>query len=149
MKPENRDGLLGAIAKARQWIDDLRLGRAATLAEIAAREGVGERYVRVFGDGFMHDARHGGKARSGQRRPVGRLTADAAGPQVPVEARRAVSPRRGQSGVALGREALDAATVASGGNRRSSPAASLAGIDTGQHGGPGPGLFADREGQGG
>ncbi len=48
MKPENRDALLAAIAKARQWIDDLRLGRATTLAEIAAREGVGERYVRVL-----------------------------------------------------------------------------------------------------
>ena len=48
MKPENRDALLAAIAKARQWIDDLRLGRAATLAEIATREGVGERYVRLL-----------------------------------------------------------------------------------------------------
>jgi site-specific DNA recombinase len=48
MKPENRDALLAAIAKARQWIDDLRLGRAATLAEIAGREGVGERYVRLL-----------------------------------------------------------------------------------------------------
>jgi site-specific DNA recombinase len=48
MKPENRDALLAAIAKARQWIDDLRLGRAATLAEIATREGIGERYVRLL-----------------------------------------------------------------------------------------------------
>jgi site-specific DNA recombinase len=48
MKPENRDALLAAIAKARQWIDDLRLGRTTTLAEIAAREGVGERYIRLL-----------------------------------------------------------------------------------------------------
>jgi hypothetical protein len=48
MKAETRDALLAAIAKNRQWIDDLRLGRAATLAEIAAREGVGERYVRLL-----------------------------------------------------------------------------------------------------
>jgi site-specific DNA recombinase len=48
MKPENRDALLAAIAKARQWIDDLRFGRAATLAEIADREGIGERYVRLL-----------------------------------------------------------------------------------------------------
>jgi hypothetical protein len=48
MKPECRDALLAAIAKARQWIDDFGLGRATTLAEIAAREGVGERYVRLL-----------------------------------------------------------------------------------------------------
>jgi site-specific DNA recombinase len=48
MKPESRDALLGAIAKARHWINDLTLGRAATLAEIAGREGVGERYVRLL-----------------------------------------------------------------------------------------------------
>ena len=48
MKPESRDALLAAIAKARQWIDDLRLGRIAALAGIAEREAVGERYVRLL-----------------------------------------------------------------------------------------------------
>jgi site-specific DNA recombinase len=48
MKPENRHALLAAIAKARQWIDDVRLGRTTTLAEIADREGVGERYIRLL-----------------------------------------------------------------------------------------------------
>jgi site-specific DNA recombinase len=38
MKPESRDVLLTAIAKARGWIDDIRLGRIASFAEIAARE---------------------------------------------------------------------------------------------------------------
>jgi hypothetical protein len=37
MKPESRDALLIAIAfKARGWIDDIRLGRFASFAEIAA-----------------------------------------------------------------------------------------------------------------
>jgi site-specific DNA recombinase len=48
MAPETRDSLLGAIAKARGWFEDLRLGRAATLAEIAEREGLGERHVRLL-----------------------------------------------------------------------------------------------------
>ena len=46
MTPENRDALLAAIAKARRWIEDLRLGRVASFAEIAVRESPGERYVR-------------------------------------------------------------------------------------------------------
>jgi site-specific DNA recombinase len=46
--PETRDALLSTIAKAHGWIDDLRLGRAATLAEIARREGLGERHVRLL-----------------------------------------------------------------------------------------------------
>jgi hypothetical protein len=37
MKPERRDALLTAIAKARGWIDDIRLGRIASFAEIAER----------------------------------------------------------------------------------------------------------------
>src|SRR6266446_7452244 len=41
MNPASRDALLAAIAKARGWIEDLRLGRVATLAEIADREGLG------------------------------------------------------------------------------------------------------------
>src|SRR6266436_4845880 len=48
MNPASRDALLAAIAKARGWIEDLRLGRVATLAEIADREGLGERHVRLL-----------------------------------------------------------------------------------------------------
>jgi DNA invertase Pin-like site-specific DNA recombinase len=48
MNPGSRDTLLAAIAKARGWIEDLRLGRVATLAEIADREGLGERHVRLL-----------------------------------------------------------------------------------------------------
>jgi len=48
MKPESRDALLAAISKARGRIQDLRLGRVATLAEIADREGLGERHVRLL-----------------------------------------------------------------------------------------------------
>jgi DNA invertase Pin-like site-specific DNA recombinase len=46
MKPESRDALLTAIAKARGWMDDIRLGRIASLAEIARREAQGERHIR-------------------------------------------------------------------------------------------------------
>ena len=38
MKPESRDALLTAIAKARKWIEDIRLGRLASFAAIAERE---------------------------------------------------------------------------------------------------------------
>jgi hypothetical protein len=48
MKPESRDVLLTAIAKARGWIDDIRLGRIASFAEIAAREALGERHIRLL-----------------------------------------------------------------------------------------------------
>lgn len=48
MTPEAREVLLAAVAKARGWIEDLRLGRVATLAEIAGREGLGERHVRLL-----------------------------------------------------------------------------------------------------
>ena len=48
MNPETRDALLAAIVKARRWIEDLRLGRVATLAAIADREGLGERHVRLL-----------------------------------------------------------------------------------------------------
>ena len=48
MRPENRDALLTAIAKARGWIDDIRLGRIASFAEIAAREALGERHIRLL-----------------------------------------------------------------------------------------------------
>jgi hypothetical protein len=48
IKPESRDALLTAIAKARGWIDDTRLGRIASVAEIANREGRGERHIRLL-----------------------------------------------------------------------------------------------------
>ena len=48
MKPESRDTLLTAIAKARGWIDDIRLGRIASFAGIAQREAVGERHIRLL-----------------------------------------------------------------------------------------------------
>jgi site-specific DNA recombinase len=46
MTSENRDALLTAIAKSRRWLEDIRLGRIASFAEIAKSEGRGERYVR-------------------------------------------------------------------------------------------------------
>jgi site-specific DNA recombinase len=48
MKPETRDALLTAIAKARGWIDDLVGGRVASFAEIATREGKVERHIRLL-----------------------------------------------------------------------------------------------------
>jgi site-specific DNA recombinase len=46
MKAESRDALLIAIGKARGWIDDIRLGRFASFAEIAKREALCERHIR-------------------------------------------------------------------------------------------------------
>jgi DNA invertase Pin-like site-specific DNA recombinase len=48
LKPESRDALLAAIAKARGWIEDIRLGRVASIAEVAEREGQGERHIRLL-----------------------------------------------------------------------------------------------------
>ena len=48
MKPESRDALLAAIAKARGWIDDIRVGRIASFAGIAEREAQGERHIRLL-----------------------------------------------------------------------------------------------------
>jgi site-specific DNA recombinase len=48
MKPSSRDALLAAIAKTRSWIEDIRLGRVAALAEIAKREGRVERHIRLL-----------------------------------------------------------------------------------------------------
>jgi hypothetical protein len=48
MKAETREALLAAIAKARGWIDDIRLGRIGSFAEIAEREVQGERHVRLL-----------------------------------------------------------------------------------------------------
>ena len=48
MKPESRDALLTAIAQARRWIEDIRLGRIVSFAEIAEREAQGERHIRLL-----------------------------------------------------------------------------------------------------
>jgi site-specific DNA recombinase len=48
IKPGRREALLIAIAKARQWIDDLVHGRAASFAVIARREGKVERHIRLL-----------------------------------------------------------------------------------------------------
>ena len=40
--------MLIAIAKAREWINDIRLGRITSFAEIAKREGQGERHIRLL-----------------------------------------------------------------------------------------------------
>jgi site-specific DNA recombinase len=48
MKPASRDALLTAIVKARGWIDDIRLGRIASFAEISQQEGQGERHIRLL-----------------------------------------------------------------------------------------------------
>jgi hypothetical protein len=48
IKATRREALLIAIAKARQWIDDLAHSRAASFAVIARREGKVERHVRLL-----------------------------------------------------------------------------------------------------
>jgi hypothetical protein len=48
MKPSRREALLTAIAKARQWVDDLAHGRVASFAAIARREGKAERHIRLL-----------------------------------------------------------------------------------------------------
>jgi site-specific DNA recombinase len=48
IKPDRRDALLIAIAKARNWIDDLTHGRVASFAAIARREGKVERHIRLL-----------------------------------------------------------------------------------------------------
>src|SRR5438067_2057967 len=48
IKASRRDALLIAIAKARQWIDDLAHGRTASFAVIARREGKAERRIRLL-----------------------------------------------------------------------------------------------------
>jgi hypothetical protein len=48
IRPGRRESLLIAIAKARQWVDDLAHGRAASFAVIARREGKVERHVRLL-----------------------------------------------------------------------------------------------------
>ena len=46
LDPLARATLLTTIGKARVWIDDLVMGRIASFAEIAIREGKGERHIR-------------------------------------------------------------------------------------------------------
>lgn len=46
--PQARTALLTAIAKARNWIDDVLAGRAGSFAEIAHREQKGERHIRLL-----------------------------------------------------------------------------------------------------
>jgi len=48
MKPDRREALLLAIAKARNWMEDLRQGRTASFAAIARREGKVERHIRLL-----------------------------------------------------------------------------------------------------
>ena len=48
MKAASRDALLTAIIKARSWIDDIVSSRIASFAEIAKREGQGERHIRLL-----------------------------------------------------------------------------------------------------
>ena len=44
--PQARATLLTTIGKARVWVDDLVMGRIGSFAEIATREGRGERHIR-------------------------------------------------------------------------------------------------------
>ncbi len=48
IKLGRREALLIAIAKARQWMDDLAHGRVASFAVIARREGKVERHIRLL-----------------------------------------------------------------------------------------------------
>jgi len=48
LDPQARGALLAAIGKARTWVDDLLAGRVGSLAEIARREGKGERHIRLL-----------------------------------------------------------------------------------------------------
>jgi site-specific DNA recombinase len=48
IKPGRREALLIAIAKAREWMQDLTLGRVASFAAIARREGKVERHIRLL-----------------------------------------------------------------------------------------------------
>jgi site-specific DNA recombinase len=48
LRPQTRDAILLAIAKARCWIADLASGRVRSFAEIAQREGKVERHIRLL-----------------------------------------------------------------------------------------------------
>jgi hypothetical protein len=44
--PQTDLALLKAVARAHQWSENLLIGQASSIAEVAEREGVGARYVR-------------------------------------------------------------------------------------------------------
>jgi site-specific DNA recombinase len=48
MNLRTREALLGAIAKARVWIDDLVQGRIKSFSEIAMRQSKVERHIRLL-----------------------------------------------------------------------------------------------------
>jgi hypothetical protein len=48
LKAANRDALLLAISNARRWVEDIKLGRVTSLAELARSQSKGERYVRML-----------------------------------------------------------------------------------------------------
>jgi site-specific DNA recombinase len=48
IKPDRREAVLIAIAKARQWMEDFARGRVASFAAIARREGKVERHIRLL-----------------------------------------------------------------------------------------------------
>jgi len=48
MTPSRRDILLMAIAKARNWVDELANGRIGSFAVLARREGTVERHIRLL-----------------------------------------------------------------------------------------------------
>jgi DNA invertase Pin-like site-specific DNA recombinase len=48
MRPSRRDALLMAIAKARNWADELAYGRAGSFTVLARREGKVERHIRLL-----------------------------------------------------------------------------------------------------
>jgi site-specific DNA recombinase len=48
MRPSRRDILLMAIAKARNWVDELANGQVGSLAVLARREGKRERHIRLL-----------------------------------------------------------------------------------------------------
>jgi site-specific DNA recombinase len=48
MSSETGESLLGAVAKARIWIEELVAGRVASFAELAEREGKAERHIRLL-----------------------------------------------------------------------------------------------------
>jgi site-specific DNA recombinase len=48
MTPSHRDALLMAIAKARNWADEMAHGRVGSFAMLARREGKVERHIRLL-----------------------------------------------------------------------------------------------------
>jgi hypothetical protein len=48
IRPEARSKLLLSIARARAWLDELTTGRVTSALELAAREGLSERSVRMI-----------------------------------------------------------------------------------------------------